>query len=183
MAPGKSGRRQGGFTYLGVLFLLVLMGIGLAAAGQTWTLASQRSRERQLLWVGAQYARAIRAYYEQTPGAKQYPSKLEDLVEDQRFPEPRHHLRQLYLDPITQQPMDVILAPDGRIGGVHSHSDETPLKQRDFPQRWKDFKDAAHYSDWLFKASDPTSNQPKAAAPKVPLAPSFRPRPGGAAPS
>ena len=174
-------RGQRGFTYMGVLFLMVLMGLGLAGAGQTWSIASQRARERQLLWVGTQYARAIRSYYDQTVGVKQYPTKLEDLVEDQRFPEPRHHLRQLYLDPITQQPFEVILAPDGRIGGVHSHSDETPLKQADFPQRWKDFKDAAHYSDWLFKAGDPANNQPKAAAPKAaPLAPSIRPRPPSA---
>ena len=181
MRAGESVRRQRGFTYLGVLFLMVLMGLGLAGAGQTWSIASQRSRERQLLWVGTQYARAIRSYYDQSTGVKQYPTKLEDLVEDQRFTEPKHHLRQLYLDPVTQQPFEVILAPDGRIGGVHSHSDDTPLKQAEFPQRWKDFKGAGHYSDWLFKATEPANNQPKAAAPKAgPLAPSIRPRPPSA---
>src|SRR3978361_770517 len=106
MRAGKRLRRQHGFTYMGVLFLLVLMGIGLAGAGQTWTLASQRSRERQLLWVGAQYARAIRAYYDVTPGGKQYPAKLEARVEDQRFAEPKHHRRQLYLDPVSREPFD-----------------------------------------------------------------------------
>jgi type II secretory pathway pseudopilin PulG len=181
MRAGETVRSQRGFTYLGVLFLMVLMGLGLAGAGQTWSLASQRMRERQLLWVGGQYARAIRAYYDQTQGVKQYPTKLEDLVEDHRFPEPRHHLRQLYLDPITQQPFDVILAPDGRIGGVHSHSEDVPLKQADFPQRWKDFKNAGHYSDWLFKAAEPGTNQQKPpAAPKTPFAPSIRPRPPSA---
>lgn len=177
MRAGKRVRRQRGFTYMGVLFLLVLMGLGLAGAGQTWTLASQRARERQLLWVGTQYARAIRSYYDLTPGVKQYPTSLDDLVEDQRFTEPKHHLRQLYLDPITHDAFDVILAPDGRIGGVHSRSDELPIKQADFPQRWTDFKDSTHYSDWLFKATDPATSGKVAAPTAKPPPSTIRPAP------
>jgi type II secretory pathway pseudopilin PulG len=147
-------RRQGGFTYFGVLFLLVLLGLGLAGTGETWTLASRRAKERELLWTGNQYARAIRSYYNQSPGLRQFPSQLEDLVEDRRFPEPRRHLRQLYADPITRDRFDIVLSQDGRIGGVRSRSDATPLKQDNFPQKFRDFKGATHYADWLFIADN-----------------------------
>jgi len=152
MRAGK--RRAGGFTYLTVLFLVVLMGIGLAGTGETWSLTSRRAREKELLWVGNQYARAIRAYYMQSPGARQFPAQLEDLLEDRRFPTPRRHLRQLYSDPITRERFDNVLAEDGRIGGVRSHSDETPLKQDNFPAKFRDFKGSTHYSDWLFIADN-----------------------------
>jgi type II secretory pathway pseudopilin PulG len=162
MEPGSQARRQRGFTYMGVLFLMVLVGLGLAGTGEAWSLASRRAREKQLLWVGNQYARAIRSYYNDTPGAKQYPSKLEDLVEDSRFPEPRHHLRRLFLDPITRDGFDVVLSPDGRIGGVRSRSDDTPMKQAEFPARFDSFKGSTHYSDWHFLADDPINRQQQA---------------------
>ncbi|MEJ8834921.1 type II secretion system protein [Ramlibacter sp. AN1133] len=154
MRAGK-GRRQDGFTYLGVLFLLVLLGLGLAGTGEAWVVASRRAREKELLWVGNQYARAIRSYYMQSPGARQFPSQLEDLLEDRRFPEPRRHLRRLYADPISRERFDIVLSDDGsRIAGVRSHSDETPMKQDNFPAKFRDFKGSSHYSDWLFIADN-----------------------------
>ena len=154
MRRGKGLPAQGGFTYIGVLFLLVLLGLGLAGTGEAWSLASRRAREKELLWVGNQYARAIRSYYLQSPGARQFPSQLEDLVEDRRFPEPRRHLRQLYVDPISHDRFETVLAEDGRIGGVRSHSDDTPLKQDNFPVKFRDFKGSTHYADWLFIADN-----------------------------
>ena len=154
MRAGKGRRPQRGFTYFGVLFLLVLLGLGLAGTGETWTLASRRAKERELLWVGNQYARAIKAYYNQSPGTRQFPSQLEDLLEDRRFPVPRHHLRQLYADPITRERFDIVFSQDGRIGGVRSRSDGTPLKQDNFPTRFRDFKGTTRYSDWLFIADN-----------------------------
>jgi type II secretory pathway pseudopilin PulG len=143
----------------------VLLGLGLAGTGETWTLASRRAHEKELLWVGNQYARAIRAYYMQSPGTRQFPAQLEDLLEDRRFPTPRRHLRQLYVDPISRERFDPVLSQDGRIGGVHSHSDETPLKQDNFPAKFRDFKGSTHYSDWLFIADNlPGSPQKPGAA-------------------
>jgi hypothetical protein len=107
-----------------------------------------------LLWTGQQYARAIQAYYTQSPGVNRFPDRLEDLLEDRRFPEPRHHLRKMYLDPMSREPFKIVLAPDGRIAGVHSPSDDTPLKQDNFPLRWREFKGMTHYSDWLFIADN-----------------------------
>lgn len=149
----RAGRRgQHGFTYFGALFLLMLMGLGLAGTGEAWSLASRRARERELLWVGEQYARALRSYHDATPGQRQYPQKLEELLEDRRFPVPRHHLRRLYPDPVARQPFQVMLNEHGRIGGVRSVSQEMPFKQVGFPDAQARFDGRARYAEWEFIA-------------------------------
>lgn len=192
MRAGKGRRTQAGFTYFGVLFLLVLLGLGMAGTGEAWSVASKRARERELLWVGHQYARAIRAYHSQSPGVRQFPSRLEELVEDRRFPEPRRHLRNLYLDPVSLEPFEAVLSADGKIAGVHSRSDATPMKQDNFPVKYRDFKGSTRYSDWLFVADvpgaprRPGAEDPAAPAPGAPTTggapstPGATPAPGGA---
>ena len=144
----------GGFTYLGVLFLVMLMGLGLSGVLQTWTIAKQRSNERDLLWVGDQYARALKSYYVESPGSRQYPARLEELLEDNRFPTPRRHLRRLYPDPVTQSTeWGLIKTPNGRIAGIHSQSEAEPWKRSEFPLRWEDFNDKRKYSEWRFVAN------------------------------
>ncbi|BAU76669.1 type II secretion system protein [Metapseudomonas furukawaii] len=147
----RTGER--GFTYLGVLFLVMLMGMALAGAGQLWSTTSQRARERDLLWVGNQYAQALRSYYRASPGVAQYPASLEDLLEDNRFPSPRQHLRRLYPDPITgRTDWGLVRAFDGRIAGVYSPSRQAPLKQARFPAEWVEFEGLRSYADWRFVA-------------------------------
>ncbi|MCK1793613.1 type II secretion system protein [Pseudomonas violetae] len=161
---------EGGFTYLGVLFLIMVMGMGLASAGELWSTASRRDREKQLLWVGTQYAQALRSYYRSSPGLAQYPKELEDLLEDQRFPTPKHHIRQLYPDPIGGGEWSLQRGFDGRITGLSSPSTDKPLKQVDFPSQWSDFTGMASYQDWQFVAekafldgaSGPAKGQPTA---------------------
>ncbi len=69
--------RQAGFTYVAMLVAVVIIGIGLAAAGQVWSAANQRSREQELIFIGHEFRNAIQRYYEQTPGAaKRYPAML-----------------------------------------------------------------------------------------------------------
>ena len=65
MPTGKSA--QSGFTYLYVLMLIALIGMGLAAAGTLWRTEAPRAHEAELLFVGAQYRQAIRSYYELDP--------------------------------------------------------------------------------------------------------------------
>ncbi|MDH4567150.1 type II secretion system protein [Pseudomonas sp. BN414] len=142
-----------GFTYLGVLFLVMLMGMALAGAGQLWSTSSQRARERDLLWVGSQYAQALRSYYRASPGVAQYPASLEELLEDNRFPEPVRHLRQLYPDPITgSADWGLIRSFDGRIAGLFSQSRQRPLKQAHFPAQWVEFEGTGSFADWRFVA-------------------------------
>ncbi|MCY1265017.1 hypothetical protein D9M70_133900 [compost metagenome] len=142
-----------GFTYLGVLFLVMLMGMGLAGAGQLWSTASQRARERDLLWVGSQYAQALRSYYRASNSVPQYPASLEDLLQDNRFPQAVRHLRRLYPDPITGSlDWGLIRSFDGRIAGVYSQSRQRPLKQAHFPPQWVEFEGLGSYADWHFVA-------------------------------
>ncbi|WP_137823242.1 type II secretion system protein [Pseudomonas sp. D(2018)] len=142
-----------GFTYLGVLFLVMLMGMGLAGAGQLWSTASQRARERDLLWVGSQYAQALRSYYRVSPGVAQYPAALDDLLEDNRFPQTVRHLRRLYADPLTgNTDWGLIRSFDGRIAGVYSQSRQRPMKLAHFPAQWVEFEGMTRYADWRFVA-------------------------------
>lgn len=151
MPNGRVPVRQGGFTYLGLLLLIAIGGIGLAAVGQVWHTEAQREREKELLFVGEQYARAIGSYYESTPGAvKQYPASLEELLEDRRFPVMRRHLRKLYRDPVTGEADWALILQQGKIVGVHSQSERKPVKQDGFAEAYAGFTGAAQYRDWRF---------------------------------
>lgn len=147
-----AGRSCAGFTYLGVLFAVALMGAMLAAIATIWHQAQQREKEKQLLFAGKQFRHAITAYYENTPGtAKQFPKKLEDLLEDKRFPFIRRYLRKIYYDPFTNgTDWGLVKGADGGIIGVYSKSDDEPVKKANFGEQFAQFEDKKHYSDWRF---------------------------------
>jgi type II secretory pathway pseudopilin PulG len=152
-ASSLSGKANGGFTYLGVLLLIAVSSVALAATGTIWASAAQRDRERQLLWVGSQYAQALRSYYRASPGLAQYPQDLADLLQDNRFPQAKRHIRRLYPDPISNSDeWGLLRSIDGRITGVYSRSDATPFKRSGFSAEWSGFEGMEHYSDWQFVA-------------------------------
>ena len=152
-ACSRNGKANRGFTYLGVLLLIAVSSVALAATGTLWARAAQRDRERQLLWVGGQYAQALRSYYRASPGLAQYPQELADLLQDNRFPQTRRHIRRLYPDPITNsQEWGLLRGLDGRITGIHSRSDATPYKRSGFETQFSGFEGLEHYSDWQFVA-------------------------------
>jgi type II secretory pathway pseudopilin PulG len=138
-----------GFTYIGLLVAVVILGIGLSAVGTVWRTQAQREREQELLFIGGEYRAAIASYY--AAGAHQFPQDLGDLLDDKRFPEPRHHLRRLYLDPMTGAADWTILRSDMfGITGIASSSNAEPLKKKGFPVDGKTFEDATCYCDWKF---------------------------------
>lgn len=143
---------QRGFTFLGLLIVFAIMGIGLAAVGPLWHQEQRREKERELLFVGQQYIRAIRQYYESSPGgAKLYPKTLEALLLDDRQLTIRRYLRHLYRDPLTNgNEWGLVLAPEGGIMGVYSLAQGTPIKQSNFPPilGWAD--NPANYQEWRF---------------------------------
>lgn len=145
-------RRQAGFTYLGVLFLVALMGLALASVGTVASAERKREREAQLLFVGHQFRRAIELYYEGSPGGmKRYPPNLDALLQDPRTPAIRRQLRRIWRDPITGQPQwGLVEAPGGGVMGVFSLSGEQPAKRANFDEADADFEGKAAYSDWKF---------------------------------
>ena len=152
----RAGRqRQAGFTYLGLLILLALMGVVLAQAGTLWSQTRQRGREADLLFYGDQFRQAIAAYYlAQTPNA--YPQTLDDLLEDPRVPYTRRFLRQIYPDPMTgKRDWILIKAPGNGIMGVYSPAPGTPLKQGNFRAADAPFAGAKSYAAWRFEVSNP----------------------------
>ena len=149
--PKQSRSLQRGFTYLGTMFLIVFIGIGLAQAGLLWQIEVQREREKELLFIGKQYAMAIGSYFESTPGGlKQYPVSLENLLQDHRFPGVKRHLRKLYSDPITGGEQWGLIKEQGRIVGVYSLAVQRPLKRAGFSAAWTAFADAESYTAWQF---------------------------------
>lgn len=161
MCSGSRTRRQRGFTYVALLIAVATIGAGAAAAGELWSQAERRERERELLFVGKEFREAVRRYYEATPGpAKSYPQHLEDLLLDKRFPKPRSHLRKMYRDPTTGKAQwAVVESPQGGIMGVHSLSQAQPLKTGGFYGEDIVLQGAARYSEWRFtyNASLPSS--------------------------
>jgi type II secretory pathway pseudopilin PulG len=144
--------RRHGFTYIGLLVAIVVMGIGLAAVGPVSRTLQLREKERELLFVGDQYRRAIGMYYDKTPGPlKQYPKKLEDLLRDNRYPNVQRYLRRIYTDPLTgKKQWGLVELPGIGITGVYSLTDLPPIKTANFPAQYKSFQTAKKYSDWKF---------------------------------
>ena len=147
---------QAGFTYLAALFLIVVMGIVLAAIGKVWSTAQQREKERELLFVGNQFRQAIGLYYQHSPGgAKIFPEHLEDLLLDARQLGTQRYLRKIYRDPMTGQSEWALFVVNGRITGVYSMSQEAPLKSSNFRLADKAFENSEKYGDWKFVYTPP----------------------------
>lgn len=161
-----NSRSAGGFTYIGVLVLVALMGLALAAAGQTWHTMQRREKEQELLFIGNQFRLALTGYAVNTHGqAGIAPLRLKDLLKDPRTPGVQRYLRKIYRDPMTgTTDWGLVTGPNGEIYGVHSLSDEEPLKKSGFGALDKEFEGKMKYSDWVFMGSLARS-RPRAPAP------------------
>lgn len=145
-------RCERGFFYLVLLAAVAAMGILLATAGEFWHMALKREKEQELLFVGDQFRRAFNLYDLHTPGnASRNPRSLEELLKDPRYPGVQRYLRKIYADPITGSTQwGVIKGPDGEIFGVHSLSEDEPVKKSGFSLVDAKFEGRSKYSDWVF---------------------------------
>lgn len=150
MRPGdRARRRDRGFTYVGLLALIAVLGLLLGAASAVASTAARRGREAQLLWVGHAYRAAIGRYWLQH---RAYPRALRDLLGTARdAPIQVRYLRSLYPDPMTGA-LDwvAVPAPDGGVMGIASRSGRAPLKTANFDPADRAFERAATYGDWQF---------------------------------
>lgn len=145
-------RAERGFTYLVLLAVVAAMGIVLATAGEVWHMALKREKEQELLFVGDQFRRAFALYAQRTPGnARRYPLSLEELLKDSRSPGVARYLRKIYPDPITGSTQwGLIKGPNGEIFGIHSLSEDEPVKKGGFSLADLKFDGRTKYSDWVF---------------------------------
>ena len=143
--------RQAGFTYMGVLMLIAIAGIGMAGVGIVWQQNAQRENEIELLFIGDEYRKAIGSYYESSPStAKQFPQSLDDLLLDKRLPNTKRHLRKLYADPMTRNTQWGLIKQQAQITGIYSVSKLTPIKKFGFANQYESFSTALEYNEWKF---------------------------------
>ncbi len=163
-----------GFTFIAALMIVIVMGIMLGATAQVWQTVMKRDREEELLFRGSQIRDAVMKWRKPRPGRQVFPiGDLKELLEDPHSPDKARYLRRLYKDPITNQDFEVIKDPALGIIGVASTSRETPLKQANFPDEFKEFGGKASYSDWqfVFKPGRPQPGQLRVNLPPIPPPP------------
>lgn len=140
-----------GFTYLGLLIFVAVLGLATAASITLGSVIDRRNNEDELIFIGNQFRLAFQSYYNLSPNADRYPRKLDDLVEDSRFPHPVRHLRKIYVDPMTRSTdWQTFHAPEGGIMGISSRSNQQPVKTGNFGQEEKHLENKGSYSAWVF---------------------------------
>jgi type II secretory pathway pseudopilin PulG len=176
-------RRQQGYTYLGVLLLVMVLGMSLTGAALVSEVMQQREKERELIFSGEQYADAIKRYYEAgAGGVSTFPRSVADLLKDPRFPAVRRYLRRPLRDPMTPSgEWELIRDEQGGIVGVRSRSVKTPLGQYSGEQ----VEDLVvgkkkTYRDWQFRHDPGAMADSDQGSGGSPLSPG---RPAGAAPA
>ena len=130
-------------------------------------LLARAEAENELLEIGAEFSAALRSYAQASPqGQPTQPTSLEALLRDPRFPNPRRHLRRIFVDPMTGMAEWGLVrsGEGGPILGVYSLSQARPLKIAKFDERFVNFDNKQHLSDWKFTANGQGPSS-KAAAP------------------
>ena len=158
MKRRAAAARQTGFAYLFLLFTLAMLAITALAMGSLQHYARVRSNEAELLGIGAEFRRAL-ASYRDAHASHAYPASIDDLLLDRRSGVVRRHLRKRYFDPFTDSQEWGLVMENGRIVGVHSLSQRTPLKIAGFDPENAAFEGAEHYADWVFRASPPSLSE------------------------
>lgn len=148
-----------GFTYVGLLILVATLAVAATATIQLGAVAQRRDAERELLYAGGQFQRALRSYCDGSPaGALRLPTQLDQLLRDPRFPSLRRHLRAIPVDPMTgRASWGLLRSPDGGIIAVHSLSDARPIKVGNFDAEFESFAGKDKVSEWLFGMSPGTA--------------------------
>lgn len=148
-------RREAGFTYVGLIVLVAIIGLVGAATLKADALLRRAAAEEELLEIGAAFSAALTSYAEATPrGQPPQPPSLEELLKDPRFPGTRRHLRKIFVDPITgKAEWGIVWLNKGAATGViavYSLSQAAPLKQANFDARFRNLENRAHIAEWKF---------------------------------
>jgi len=149
-----SGKKSsGGFSYMGLLFLLAILALSAAAALKIGNITHRRVAEEALLDIGRELSSALESYRKVTPaGMPDEPMSLQDLLKDNRFPGVMRHLRKAYADPLTGKTEWGIQRSETshRIVGFYSLDERSPVKTGNFETFFKNFNGMDSYQQWLF---------------------------------
>jgi hypothetical protein len=91
----KTRHGEQGYALVLIVFFLALLALTTVVAAPTVISSIQREKEKEMVWRGRQYTRAIRMYYAKM---KRFPTSLDDLTKPKtglRF------MRQAYKDPMN----------------------------------------------------------------------------------
>jgi type II secretory pathway pseudopilin PulG len=152
--------RQDGFTYLGLIVVVTVIGLVGAATLKVDALLRRAAAEEELLAVGAEFSAALSSYAAATPkGQPPVPPSLQDLLKDPRSPAVRRHLRKVFVDPVTGSTEWGIVWQGDHVGvlAVYSLSQAQPLKIGNFDARFAGFDNKQHLSDWKFMPAVPVA--------------------------
>lgn len=143
---------EGGFTYLMALMIVMVMGIMLAKAGQSWQQLMQREKEEELLFRGSQIQDALTRWHRPAGGGHVATplTDLKHLLQDPRTAATVRHLRKLYADPVTGKEWELIRDAGRGIIGVNSSSELKPFKTDNFPETLKGLTNKRSYREWQF---------------------------------
>ena len=155
--------KTAGFTYLGLLILIAIIGIATQTTLILGMVMKRRIAEEQLLAIGKEFGNAFESYANTSaPGRPRYPVSLQDLLKDPRSPTIRRHLRKIYIDPLTgdDQWGEVPAIPGPGISGLYSLAKGQPIKIANFDTRFEDFEEKNSYQQWIFAARDSMLQSP-----------------------
>ena len=180
VARRPQSRPEAGFTYVGLVVFVAILGMVGAATLKVDGLLRRAAAEQELLEIGAAYSEALRSYAAATPrGFSTLPPTLGDLLKDPRFPGTRRHLRRIFVDPITGTLEWGVQYQGDKAGvlAVYSLSQARPLKVANFDARFQGFENKEHLSEWKFTAAGPAVAPPASPAtpPLPPAAPADPP--------
>lgn len=173
MAPRSSGRQRG-FTYLGLIIFVTVIGMVGAATLKIGALMQRAQAEEELLDIGAAFSAALQSYAAATPkGQPLQPPSLRELLKDPRTPALRRHLRKVFVDPVTGGTEWGIVYLGDRAGvvAVYSLSQAQPLKIGNFDARFTGFENKQHLSDWKFTGGAMAPVLPAPVAPLIATVP------------
>ena len=107
----KKRRRDAGFSLAALIFFATAASILAAAAVPAYQMQAKREREKELIFRGEEYTRAIQKYQRKF-GV--YPGSIDQLVQTNGL----RFLRRAYKDPITGKDFRLIrINPDGSLSG------------------------------------------------------------------
>jgi type II secretory pathway pseudopilin PulG len=146
--------KQDGMALAAVNIVLLVTALSLLVVASSARQERQRLRETELLFIGAQFSSAIESYAKPIDGGGvQFPNELRDLLLDTRSGIERRHLRRIYDDPMTgTNNWALVRDPRGLIG-VHSTSQNVPLRKAGFSAAQDSFRNARGYHEWVFGAA------------------------------